>query len=134
MKRVVVLVAILATALGGVWLFSRFGQLDGGDSLNPVRIASLFVRESIKAPLLAFRKDVGRYPTTDEGLAALIAAPAGTEEKWKGPYIPPATPLDPWRREYRYQFPGLKNPNGFDLWSLGRDGIKSDDDIGNWKE
>jgi general secretion pathway protein G len=51
---------------------------------------------------------------------------------WKGPYLK-NKPLDPWGREYKYRFPGEHNSE-YDLYSLGKDGVESADDITNWGE
>ena len=98
-----------------------------------VTTPELFTRESIRQPLMAFRADNQRYPTTAEGLAALIHAPKGLEATWKGPYLDDELRLiDPWGRRYRYHCPGVHHPTGYDIWSLGPDGKVSPDDIGNW--
>jgi general secretion pathway protein G len=80
-----------------------------------------------------FENDIGRYPNSDEGLAALIQSPSGAGE-WKGPYIKSGgIPNDPWNRPYVYKFPGERNASGFDLSSMGPDGQDGTaDDIGNW--
>jgi general secretion pathway protein G len=67
-----------------------------------------------------FRLDVGRLPTTEEGLAALNAAPQGMTN-WGGPYLKKDVPLDPWSHAYVYVQPGT-HQNDFDLISDGRDG------------
>jgi general secretion pathway protein G len=67
-----------------------------------------------------FRLDVGRLPTTEEGLAALNAAPQGMTN-WGGPYLKKDVPLDPWGHAYVYVQPGT-HQNDFDLISYGRDG------------
>jgi type II secretion system protein G len=88
--------------------------------------------------LQMFKLDTFRYPTTEEGLSALVTAPpelqaAGT---WRG-YLP-HVPRDPWGNEYQYLSPGRNNPTDFDLWSNGADGKVGGDgpdaDIGNWPE
>jgi len=83
-------------------------------------------------PLLKFRIDTGSFPSTSEGLAALLKAPGNKAAKWKGPYID-NLPDDPWGNPYKYRYPGSKNPNKYDLYSLGQDGTESADDIGNWE-
>jgi general secretion pathway protein G len=87
----------------------------------------------IEAQLDAFEVDCGRYPTTEEGLAALIEQPAGASD-WMGPYLKRAgAPQDPWGREYVYRCPGRHNSAGYDLYSSGPDGQEGgDDDIDNW--
>jgi len=66
-----------------------------------------------------FRLDVGRYPTTQEGLQALQVKPAGADN-WDGPYMKKDVPLDPWNRPYVYRCPGQHAD--FDLIALGADG------------
>jgi general secretion pathway protein G len=95
--------------------------------------ANLFVKTVIAEPLRAFRRDVGRYPTTAEGIRALVVVPADATKTWKGPYLDgPGIAMDPWGRPYRYRSPGLHNPASYDVWSYGADGAPSADDIGNW--
>jgi general secretion pathway protein G len=81
-----------------------------------------------------FENDCGRMPSSDEGLAALVQAPSGVE--WKGPYLKQGgVPADPWNRPYVYKYPGEKNANGCDLYSIGPDGQDGTaDDIGNWMQ
>jgi len=67
-----------------------------------------------------FRLDVGRYPTTEEGLQALVVQ-LSSEPSWRGPYLKKAVPADPWGRPYVYEQPGAHNGD-FDLQSYGRDG------------
>lgn len=80
-----------------------------------------------------FRVDMGRYPTTEEGLQALLAAPAEAT-RWGGPYLKKAVPKDPWGQLYQYVQPGEHGE--FDLYSFGRDGQPGGTgeaaDIGNW--
>lgn len=68
-----------------------------------------------------YRLDIGSYPQTAQGLAALRATPTGATS-WRGPYLRKDIPLDPWGRAYLYRSPGERNPNGYDLSTLGRDG------------
>jgi general secretion pathway protein G len=79
-----------------------------------------------------FENDNGRMPSSDEGLSALIQAPSGATD-WKGPYMKQGIPNDPWSRPYVYRYPGERNANGADLYSIGPDGQEGTaDDIGNW--
>ncbi|NDV63396.1 hypothetical protein G0Q06_13100 [Puniceicoccales bacterium CK1056] len=94
--------------------------------------AKLFAEHSLSKPLLEFKIDVGRYPSQMEGIGILVNRPdSETHINWKGPYVI-EIPLDPWGNRYQYVSPGIHNPNSYDLWSLGPDGVPSDDDIGNW--
>jgi general secretion pathway protein G len=86
---------------------------------------------NISTALNAFEIDTGRYPTTEEGLAALIDPPPGAQN-WRGPYLQRGLPRDPWGNPYQYRYPGQRNPRGFDLFSTGPDGREGNDDIGNW--
>jgi general secretion pathway protein G len=75
--------------------------------------------EQIAAALDLFLLDVGRYPTTDEGITALVDAQLGIQN-WRGPYLrKQEIPLDPWGNEYHYRYPG--ETGDFDLYSLGAD-------------
>ena len=75
--------------------------------------------EEFSASLDLFHLEVGRFPTTEEGLAALVEQPAGVDD-WQGPYLRKRTlPVDPWKRSYLYESPGQNGP--FDIYSLGSD-------------
>jgi general secretion pathway protein G len=94
--------------------------------------AKLFVDTSLDAPLFSYKTHLGNFPTSTQGLQALITAPEGST-RWRGPYIKGnAVPLDPWKNPYQYRYPGTKNPRGYDVFSWGPDGVESEDDIGNW--
>lgn len=72
--------------------------------------------------LLTYRLDVGRFPTTQQGLQALVVAPQESSTFWNGPYLDAAVPLDPWNTPYRYEFPA-DTVQGFALYSLGADSV-----------
>ena len=83
--------------------------------------------EQIGQTLDLFRLEVGRYPTTQEGLQALITAPTGIPN-WNGPYWKKNTlPKDPWTNEYKYASPGQHG--AYDLWSYGADGKEGGEGI-----
>ncbi len=87
---------------------------------------------NLEVALDAFEVDTGRYPTTTEGLKALVEEPSNLQ-KWKGPYIRRDVADDPWGNPYVYTQPGRHNKYGFDLYSYGPDGREGgDDDIDNW--
>lgn len=75
--------------------------------------------ESFARALDQYRLDTGRYPTTEQGLAALNGRPPN-EAKWDGPYLSKALPNDPWGQPYQYRSPG--EHGDYDVFSLGRDG------------
>jgi general secretion pathway protein G len=87
---------------------------------------------SLSSAIDSFEVDVGRFPTTEEGLAALVSKPSSlpTEATWNGPYMR-EIPLDPWNREYTYKYPGDLGVD-YDLICMGPDGQSgSADDITN---
>lgn len=90
--------------------------------------------QMLSTALDLFYLDVGRYPTTDEGLALLYKR-ADTLPGWSGPYLDKGVPKDPWGRDYVYKFPG--NHGAYDLYSVGADGAEGGDgdnqDITNWR-
>jgi general secretion pathway protein G len=72
-------------------------------------------------------------PTGDQGLQALVERP-GTEpvpERWT--QLLEEVPKDPWKQDYRYKMPAERSSANYDVYSLGPDGVESDDDIGNWR-
>lgn len=92
--------------------------------------------DNVATALEHYRLDVGRYPTPEEGLDALITAPA-TARNWNGPYLPKASGiLDPWGKPYLYRNPGEKGGE-IDVYSLGSDGTQGGSgeaqDVGNWQ-
>lgn len=80
-----------------------------------------------------FRLDVGRFPSNQEGLEALVTKPA-TANGWNGPYLRKGLPADPWGNPYRYANPGKHGD--VDIYSFGADNAPGGDgenaDIGNW--
>jgi len=91
----------------------------------------------ISQALERYEMENGMYPSTDQGLRALMEKPASapTPPDWNGPYLT-NEPLDPWGKPYQYRHPSANNnPQGFDIWSPGPDGKDgSEDDITNWKK
>jgi general secretion pathway protein G len=112
--ELLVVLAIL-TLLAGLVGPRVLGQLGGAKS----KTAAVQIADIDKA-LELFKLDVGRFPTTEEGLEALAKRPATVSSGWAGPYLKGTLPADPWGRPYRYQGPG---PDGaVEILSLGADG------------
>jgi len=91
--------------------------------------------EDLSAALDMYKLDNGRYPTTEQGLAALVEKPAGSK-RWNGPYLRKAkVPQDPWMQDYHYVSPGQHGQ--FDLYTLGADGKEGGEgenqDINSWE-
>jgi len=87
---------------------------------------------NITVALKLYRLHNDRFPSTEEGLNALLSKPSSARN-WRGPYLE-KRPVDPWQREYRYRYPGTHNTSGFDLWSVGPDEQNADDDVTNWEQ
>ena len=107
---VIVIIGLLAAYVGPKY-FAQLGK-------SEVTITKAQIEAFDKA-LDTYRLDVGRYPTTEEGLAALLVKPA-TATNWNGPYLKKEVPLDPWGHAYLYRSPGSKGD--FDVISYGKDG------------
>lgn len=93
--------------------------------------------DAFKVPLGAYRLNVGDFPSTSQGLEAMISPPADLvdQTKWLGPYLDGNVPLDPWDQPYQYEYPGKHREDMPDIWSLGPDRQEaSGDEIGNWME
>lgn len=89
--------------------------------------------DGLQKALDQYRLDVGRYPSSEQGLAALWSKP-GNEPRWAGPYLSKAVPQDPWGRDYLYRSPGEHGE--YDLATLGKDGREGGDgenqDVASW--
>jgi len=113
---VLVLIGIVMGIVGGNFLGK--GEKAKGDA------AKIEINQ-IGQTLDLYKLEIGRYPTTQEGLQALITAPSGVAN-WNGPYWKNGTiPKDPWGNEYKYTSPGAKGP--YDIVSYGSDGKEGGD-------
>ena len=123
-------ILLVMALLGGMVVFGlvKVTEILQGGQEDTARI---FVNDTMKATLFRYRIDNGRYPSTEEGLQALLTQPSSSPN-WKGPYME-RNPSDPWGKDYQYIMPGKHNTTGFDLFSFGNDGVESGDDIGNWQ-
>lgn len=89
--------------------------------------------EQLKTGLIMYSSTAGSYPTTDQGLKALLTKPEGVRN-WRQQVESPGRLVDPWNKEYLYAFPGTHNPKSFDIFSTGPDMLPNTaDDIGNWE-
>ena len=121
---VMVIIGLLAGYVGPKY-FSQIGK-------SEVRSAAAQI-DALGKALDQYRLDVGHYPNTEVGLAALFVKPAN-EAKWDGPYLKKNVPLDPWGKPYVYKQPGEHGE--YDLLSYGKDGQSGGAgefaDITNW--
>lgn len=120
---VVIIIGLLMTVI----LPNVFGQKE-----KAARTKAQADIASISNQLQLYRLDNFSYPSTSEGLQALVTNPG--KSTWTG-YLN-SLPIDPWGNQYQYAFPGSNNPNGFDLWTTGSDKLAGGEgqaaDIGNW--
>jgi general secretion pathway protein G len=107
---VMVIIGLLAAYVGPRY-FAQLGKSEQGAAKAQI--------EALAKALDAYRLDTGFYPTTDQGVNALVIKP-GNDAKWQGPYLQKSVPPDPWGRPYVYRSPGTGGD--FDLLSYGKDG------------
>ena len=127
---VITVIAILASLVTPM-VFRNVGDAKVSAARAQVEIFGL--------ALDAYRLDNDYYPSTSQGLQALRQVPAGepAARNWRGPYLKKDVPLDPYGRPYVYRSPGERNPDSYDLLSLGRDGetggTGEDADVTSWE-
>ena len=127
----VMIVLLILVTMAGLGVFAFRGQLEQGRK----RTAFTYVKE-LAGYVEMYELDMGRPPTTEQGLGALVRCPADVLNPGKyapGGYIKStAVSRDPWGNEYQYVCPG-KDGTAFSIWSYGPDGMDgTDDDIGSW--
>lgn len=124
---VMVIIGLLAGLVGP----KMFGKVDSSKQKAAKAQISLF-----ETALDMYRLDMGTYPTTDMGLAALRVNPDDGDTRWDGPYLPKELPLDPWQNAYHYASPS--EHGDYEIICYGADGeeggVELDADITNWKE
>ena len=127
---VVIVVLALLAALVAPNVFKNVGTAKDAAARTQI--------EMLGAALDAYRLDNGRYPSGEQGLAALWEQPTvePRPNNWRGPYLRKNVPTDPWGNPYLYLSPGERSPQGYDLYSHGADGQEGGEgenvDIGNW--
>jgi general secretion pathway protein G len=109
---VIAIIGLLAAYVGPRY-FAQLGKSETTTAKAQV--------DAFSKALDAYRIDTGRYPTTEQGLNALLLAPAGVT-RWNGPYLSKAVPTDPWGRAYLYRAPG-SDGRDYEVGSYGKDGV-----------
>ena len=104
-------------------------RLTGRGEQARVAAAQADINVNIATALKLYELDNGSFPSTNEGLSALLSRP-GSASNWNGPYLE-RDPIDPWGKPYKYKSPG-DHRTDYDLYSLGKDGTESEDDVRNW--
>ena len=128
----IILVVIIITILAAMVVPNLAGQ--SKKARNAACQAD--IESNISVALDLYELDNGRYPSTEQGLQALVTAPTTSPapSNWGGPYLKKKkVPSDPWGNEYVYVAPGTHNTDSYDLSCLGDDQVESDDDITNWE-
>jgi general secretion pathway protein G len=125
---VVLIIGLLSTLVG----LAIFPQIDK----SRVNAARAQIR-MLDAALETYRMDNAKFPTTEQGLDALIHPPDDAANFQPGGYLRERRiPVDPWGNPYKFESPGQHNPHAYDLWSFGGDGKSGGDgvdaDITNW--
>ena len=120
------LVVVIIGALAAM-VIPRFA---GRSEQGRIAAAEADIRATIATALKLYELDNGVYPSTEEGLKALLHK-TSSGGNWRGPYLENA-PVDPWGRPYLYRSPGEHRLADYDISSLGPDGTENDDDIKNW--
>ncbi len=127
-------VVIIMGLLMGIVGVTVFSQVDR----SKISVARIQIKQ-IENALEFYRMDNSRYPTTEQGLKALIEAPADVRNYPRGGYLRSRDGLlDPWENPFQYQSPGQHNEHTYDVWSEGADGAPGgtelNAEIGNWVE
>ena len=90
--------------------------------------------KDLEQSLEMYKLDVGRFPSSSEGLSALVDKPGGVTG-WNGPYLKSDVPQDPWKQDYQYKYPGERGE--LDIFTYGQNGAPGgegeDSDVGNWQ-
>lgn len=126
----IMLVLAIIALLAGTAIYKLGGVMKTGENARVKADLG-----TISVSLLNYKISAGSFPTTQQGLAALIAKPADVRG-WEGPYFKGGAITDPWSNEYGYIFPGTHQGNSGepDIFSKGPDGLEgTPDDMGNWE-
>jgi general secretion pathway protein G len=125
----IMLVLAIISVLVGAGIYYLTGSLDVAKD------------QRVEVDIQTFTTQLGTYesqnlflPTTAQGLKALLERPTSEPQPKRWRPLLTKMPIDPWGSPYQYRYPGVKNPDRFDLFSLGRDRVESSDDIGNWEK
>ena len=121
---------MLVVIIIGVLAAMVMPRLTGRGEQARAAAASADISANIATGLKLYELDNGNFPSTTEGLGALLVKPTSAKN-WNGPYLE-RKPIDPWGHEYQYKSPGAHRTYDYDLYSLGHDGVEGEDDVKNW--
>lgn len=127
--EIVIVLTIIAILAGGV-IYGLKGLIPEAQDTRVLQDIN-----TIGVALSSFeRNNYFRFPTQEQGLSALVTEPNSDPKPQRWYQYLKEVPKDPWGRDYQYKFPASRSTEAYDLFSLGRDGVESADDIGNWKK
>ena len=115
--EMVIVLGIIAVLMGGS--IALIGKVKEGAKLQ--RVGADF--NAIGSALMTYKINAGTYPSTQQGLKALVTRPGGTPAPRRWTSLAKSVPTDPWGKEYSYRFPGQKDANEFEIYTTGPDGI-----------
>ena len=128
---------MLVVIIIGVLVAMVVPRLAGRSEQARIAAARADIDANVAVALDLYELDNGRYPTSEQGLEALLEKPSipPVPPNWSGPYLKKRLPNDPWGEPYVYRSPGMNNTYDYDLFSKGPDRVEgSSDDIANWSE
>jgi general secretion pathway protein G len=120
---------MLVVVIIGALVAMVMPRLTGRGEQARVTAAKADIEANIATALKLYELDNGEFPSTSAGLNTLMVKSASGQ----GPYLE-KKPVDPWGREYQYKSPGQHRTADYDLYSLGKDGVESGDDVVNWQQ
>ncbi len=127
--EMVIVLGIIAMILGGA-IFAMKG-ITGNAQIAQTEADF----KSLETSLMSYKLLAGTYPTTQQGLKSLVEKPSSTPVPRRWNQISKKVPLDPWKNEYGYRFPGKKDPSEPEIYSKGKDGQEGTaDDLSNQDE
>lgn len=126
----IMLVVMIIAMLAGIAIINMGGALnDAGESTAKAQV------QSFDVALLSYRAKAGFYPSTEQGLRALMERPSTEPAPRSWSSLLKTLPKDPWGHDYHYESPGKHNTDSYDIYSAGKDKLPGTaDDIGNWDE
>jgi general secretion pathway protein G len=124
------LIAIVVVAAIGFFAVHYFSSSSSAGRQQEA--VKTFITHDLDTALKTYKNDTGAFPTTRQGLKALVEQPDNVNN-WKGPYLSADALKDAWGISYQYAFPGRHGAAKYDAWSMGPDQKNATaDDIGNW--
>jgi general secretion pathway protein G len=127
--EIMLVVMIIAILVGGALMMTGGQIIFAGKTKTQADI------QTMVAQLMLYNARGRTYPSTDQGLRALVERPGSEPQPADWAQGLQDVPIDPWGQPYHYQCPGTHNPDGFDVWSSGPDRQNGNaDDIGNWRQ